>query len=172
MNLGIGKDGSKVVFARKLRWTLSGDFPQQNFSESFVKINNRSALNVEETEVNYLGNKTWIPGKHKWETIVTTHYEIDEKHSLELFALLADFWENVTSEDYDPLKDADKHGTLHLKMYDGCGTLLEAWGLVDAYPKAFNFVELDHSSSEISTFEITWAYRNIKFNPTLEEANE
>lgn len=175
MNLGIGKIGdSTPIIRRKHRWTISGEFPNHSIPEAFVKVTSRPQLRIEEEEI---AKNVWIPGKTKWDTITTTHYEVSEEHSSELFGMLSTFWEGVENTDeYDPEKDTEKHGTITLKMYDGCGSLLERWDLLQVCPKAINFGDLDFSSNDEVVLEITWAFQEARYEnvtPTFsKEENE
>ena len=73
--MGLGKLGSSEVrFIRKYRWSLTGLDKDGNIvmSEIFVKVTKRPTLKVEETEINFLSKKNWIPGKVCWESMYVT----------------------------------------------------------------------------------------------------
>jgi hypothetical protein len=50
-----------------------------------------------------------------------------------------------------------------LILYDGCGTPLERWVLNDLWPQAVNFGELDYSTSDEVTVELTLRYSNVDY---------
>lgn len=69
-----------LVFKRKFRWTLAIQFcltgTIQTVPEEFVKVGARPQLDVEETEINYLNGKFWIPGKVTPQTMTVTYYDV------------------------------------------------------------------------------------------------
>lgn len=165
--MGIGKLGNaNLIFKRKFRWTFEV-FRPGNGSQipaSFVKIASRPNLSVEETEINYLNAKTWIPGKASWETITVTYYDVATIENKPLFDWLAsvyDFTNPVTLGQGSQRSDYAAIGTL--TMYDGCGFPLEIWTLDDLWPQSINFGELDYSSSEEATIELTLRYSNVTY---------
>jgi len=164
MDMGLGKLGnSNLIIKRKFRWTFQvfgvcgGDIP-----ESFVKVASRPNLTVEDTEINFLNAKTWIPGKASWETITVTYYDVASLENQNLWNWLASVY-NFT----DPVRlqqasqRRDYAGIGSLTMYDGCGQPLEVWTLNDLWPSAINFGDLDYSSSEESTIELTLRFSNV-----------
>jgi hypothetical protein len=179
IEMGLGKLASgNVVFKRKYRWTMKLDThcDNQKIEEFYVKTTNRPQITIEETEINYLHGKFWIPGKATWEALTITFYDVADKSNANnaLFGWLATTY-NFT----DPIglhqstlrgPDADFasggygcDGTLSL--YDGCGTPLEEWLLFGMWPQSINFGELDYSSSEECTIEVTTRYDNARYNP-------
>lgn len=169
--MGIGKlGGSQLIFKRKFRWTFRcEDLCTDNGStgvveEHFVKIASRPSLTVEESEINFLNAKTWIPGKASWETMSITYYDVATNDNRSLWNWLASVYEFT-----DPvnLKQAsqrrDYAGRGVLQMYDGCGNVLEVWTLNDMWPTAINFGELDYSNNEESTIELTLRYSSVDY---------
>ena len=72
--MGIGVIGQPdVVFKRKFRYTfeIQGFCNNQKnvVPEYFVKVASRPNLEIEETEINFLNGKMWIPGKASWQTM-------------------------------------------------------------------------------------------------------
>lgn len=164
--MGIGILGNPdVTFKRKFRWTfeIAGWCNNQSniVGEHFVKTASRPNLSTEELELNHLNAKTWIPGKSSWETITVTY--IDAAHSTQVtlwnwLATIYNFTDPVNLPQGEK-RDWDATGTLN--MYDGCGTLLETWQLQHMWPTAINFGDLDYSSSEEATIELTLRYSDV-----------
>jgi len=79
-NMGIGPLGFRnLIFKRKFRFTfevqgICGD-SSRSVPPHFVKVAARPNLSIEETEINFLNAKTWIPGKAAWETINVTYID-------------------------------------------------------------------------------------------------
>jgi hypothetical protein len=177
--MGMGDLGlADVIFKRKFRWTFSIQTACNNYTvpASIVKLAARPNLTIEETEINYLHGKMWIPGKGAWETITVTYYDIaglgNAAQALgKLFSWLATVY-NFT----DPvcLSMSSKTGGPNvpgysgigtLILYDGCGKGLEKWTMKNMWPQAINFGELDYSSSEECTVELTLRFSEVKYEP-------
>ena len=165
-NMGIGKlGGNTLIFKRKFRWTLRVDNScGGGVSESFVKVAARPNLSIEETEINFLSAKTWIPGKASWETITVTYYDVAGEANIGLWSWLAGVYNYMLPVEL-PMgaMRKDYAGQVTLTLYDGCGSGLEQWILQDAWPQAVNFGELDYSSSEECTIEITLRYSSVAY---------
>jgi hypothetical protein len=81
--MGLGYIGNpSLVFKRKFRWTMEiqycFDGSGYNFivDEAFVKVAARPQLDIEETEINYLHGKFWIPGKVTFNEMQVTYYDV------------------------------------------------------------------------------------------------
>ena len=174
MGLGPLVTNGNLVFKRKYRWTfeLRPFCKRGTIPTYFVKLAARPSLTIEETEINYLNGKMWIPGKGTWETTTVTFYDLSDGSTG-----LADLytWLATTYDFTDPvkLKQSSKIGSLAdgkgyscngaLKLYDGCGTMMEEWDLSNMWPQAVNFGELDYSSSEEVTIEVTLRYSQVRY---------
>jgi hypothetical protein len=178
INMGMGRLGDdRVIHKRKFRWTFhvvrQG---RTSVPASFVKVAARPNLNIEETEINFLNAKRFIPGKGTWETITVTYYDVAiqggnaEEANLGLFNWLADVYDYTGGGTNNPNPDVKQSakrscygGTGVLQMYDGCGNGLEQWRLIDCWPQAVNFGDLDYSVSEEATIEITLRYGGVTY---------
>lgn len=178
INMGLGLiGGPDIVFKRKYRWTFDIVVPcglnQQPVSigNHVVKLAARPNLSIEETEINFLHGKMWIPGKGTWETITVTYYDIANDNTLvDLYSWLATVYDFTRS---DRLYQSSRKGNLvgirgyagyaALTLYDGCGEGLELWELKHVWPQAINFGELDYSSSEEVTVELTLRYAEVDY---------
>ena len=180
IQMGLGKlGGDQVTHKRKFRWTFEvrrtgGAKPAGNDAlaggaspdvpASFVKMAARPNISIEETEINFLNGKTYIPGKGTWETLTVTYYDVSGDDNMALWDWLADVY-NFT----DPLglQQNSRRGCYAgigiCTMYTGCGDPMERWTLGDCWPQAVNFGELDYSSSEEATVEVTIRYSNVSY---------
>lgn len=154
---------TNIVFKRKFRWTA--EFKDMETGEIlvspfFVKVNTRPQLNIEETQVNAT---TWIPGKHEWQQISFTYYDNDPNDKLTtlLMALIGEQYDFTTGE----TKQNARKLEVVLRLYDGCGIELENWQLGNVKFKSINFGELEYSSSECVTIELTLDYETVKYTP-------
>jgi hypothetical protein len=175
IDMGIGQlGGSGVLHKRKFRWTFevfkqgdNGAQGAQLVPEHFVKTAARPNITIEETEINFLNAKTYIPGKGTWETLTVTYYDVAVQGGTGnegLWTWLAnvyDYTKPVSLKQNSIRKGYAGVGSL--KLYDGCGTALEQWTMGDMWPQAVNFGELDYASSEEVTIEVTLRYSNVAY---------
>ena len=176
VDMALGKLGSQdLIFKRKFRWTFKVQETcdgKKDIPECYVKVAARPSLTVEETEINFLNSKGWLPGKAAWETITVTYYdvggkgdEVDSEGIANLWGWLAtiyNFSKGTKSEQGANRKNYAGKGVLTL--YDGCGKGIEEWTLEDMWPQAINFGELDYSSSEECTIELTLRYSKVQYD--------
>ena len=90
--MGIGQLGfNNLVFKRKFRftWELFDICGGLEVPKHFVKVASRPNLGIEETEINFLNAKTWIPGKAAWEQITVTYIDVATFEMAPLFNWLA-----------------------------------------------------------------------------------
>lgn len=169
INMGIGPLGfTNQLFKRKFRFTfeLSNICGFGTVPPYYVKVASRPSLEVEEIELNYLNAKTWIPGKATWQTMSVTYYDTANTDISPLFTWLAsvyNFTNPVTLEMGS--RRSDYAATAVLKLWDGCGQLLEQWTMGDVWPTAINFGELDMGSSDICEIELTMRYSQVAYKP-------
>jgi len=172
--MGIGPlGGPDIVFKRKFRWLFS---IQTNCTQtgnggrvppSVVKLAARPNLTIEETEINFLNAKMWIPGKGAWETITVTYYDVGGMGPAmtALFGWLATVYDFTDSTNLcQASKRRSYAGYGHLQLFDGCGNEMEYWLLYNLWPQAINFGELDYSSSEEVTVELTLRYSEVDYH--------
>jgi hypothetical protein len=167
--MGIGRLGfNNLIFKRKFRFTfeLQDICGGQSVPNYYVKVASRPNLEVEETEINFLNAKTWIPGKASWQTMSVTYLDVATADAAPLFSWLASVY-NFT----DPInlgmgsKRSDYSATAILKLWDGCGQLLEKWTMKDVWPTNIDFGDLDYSASEIVEIALTLRYSEVKYEP-------
>ena len=173
IDMGIGRLGfDNLIFKRKFRWTfeINDICGGKSVPRHYVKLASRPNLTVEETEINYLNAKTWIPGKAAWETMTVTYIDvatIEIKPLYDWLATVYDFTNPVSL--YQGSRRSDYAGSAELNLYDGCGQELERWNMGDVWPQAINFGELDYSSSEEVVIELTLRYSQVQYTPLCPE---
>ena len=93
--MGLGRLGQPdIVHKRKFRWTFEVNRGAGKVvPTSFVKMAARPNLSIEETEINFLNGKTYIPGKGTWETITVTYYDVTTDDNAPLWSWLADVYD-------------------------------------------------------------------------------
>jgi len=175
MDLGILASDPQLVFKRKYRWTFALRWNGQDIPENFVKLASRPNLTIEETEINYLHGKMWIPGKATWESITVTFYDVASNSTnsiTPLYSWLASIYNFQSQSPAESMKQTTIQGSSEqggwsgsgkLTMYDGCGNPMETWHLDGVWPSAINFGDLDYSSSEEATVECTLRYYKARY---------
>lgn len=164
--MGIGVIGQPdMVFKRKFRWTFEilgfCNNQKNTVPEHFVTVASRPNLSIEETEINHLNAKTWIPGKAAWETVTINYFDVAHSEMRTLWNWLATVYDFTDPVNLRQAERRDWNATGLLSMYDGCGVLLESWQLQRMFPTAINFGDLDYSSSDIATIELTLRYSDV-----------
>ena len=166
--MGIGVIGQPdMVFKRKFRWTFEirgfCDNEANAVPEHFVKMAARPNVAIEETELNHLNAKMWIPGKASWETITVTYIDVAHEEMRSLYNWLASVYDYTDPINLRMGTKRDWRATGILNLYDGCGEVLEIWNLQNMWPTAMNFGDLDYSSSEEATIELTLRYSQVSY---------
>lgn len=195
IQMGIGKIGTtnEVIFKRKFRWT----FEVQNVCAGknvntgvvppwYVKLASRPNVTFDETEINFLQGKMFIPGKATFETISVTYYDIGPVKSTNILYLYnwigsvynflgaptgpapggnngAGSWENPTMSSF-ARGPGGYGGTGLLMLWDGGGKAIEQWTIYDCWPQSVNFGDLDYSSSDECNIELTLRYTFAKWH--------
>lgn len=166
-NMGIGLIGdAQTLFKRKFRFLFGIEFCNgtKRVTPSFVKLASRPDITVEETELNFLNEKTWIPGKGAWETITVTYLDPAGNPNISLYDWLATIYDFTSECRTQASKPIDYAGTAHLVLLDGCGGILEKWTLGNMWPTSIKFGELDYSSSDITEIELTLRYSQVQYD--------
>ena len=172
----MGLDGLRnpnLIVKRKFRWTLSINTPCQGvIPEYSVKLASRPNFTVEETELNFLHGKMYIPGKVTWETITVTFYDFAGRGVNgigSLYSWLATVYNFTKPQQLHMMSRKGSNevsgysGHAILNMYDGCGETIEQWILSDCWPQSVNFGDLDYASSEEATVEVTLRYSEVEY---------
>lgn len=197
--MGIGSVGvgdPNAVFKRKNRWTLeitsaTGSCAQWQIPPYFVKLAARPNVSFEETEINWLNDKMWIPGKATWEAITVTFLDVagsiqgatsagsgGNSNFMPIYVWLSQVYNFTSSgtnggtsngaslQNYKFMssRKADYTGVMTLTLFDGCGQGIEQWQILDGWPQAINFGDLDQASSDVVEIEMTIRYSQVQFN--------
>ena len=147
--------GGDIIVKRKFRWHFKGHNERgaELFSH-FVRVTHRPTTdNMEETEINYLSNKTWIPGKN-----------IDENYMQ--FSLHCVMYDDPADakRDIDNAKFAIPrldYGSLTL--YDGLANEIERWDF-DCIEANISRIESVMDGADI---DVTVKYIDVVYNCTI-----
>lgn len=168
MKMGIGPLGnSGLILKRKFRYTLSISWEGgEDIPQWYVKIAARPQLEIDEVEINFLNGVDWVPGKGRWQPITITYIDAHTSELSPLYQWIAAVYDFTQQSPQDHLPQSERpgyKGLATLKMFDGCGTELERWELNNCWPQSVNFGDLDYSSSEEATIELTMRYSQVKY---------
>jgi hypothetical protein len=154
------------IFKRKFRWTLSITACGTDLmTDEVCKTGNRPNIDIDEQQIDYLNARMWIPGKATLETLEFTFFDVSGPVVGNLISWLKGVY-NFSDEVnlcMSSKMTGGYAGTGTLILYDGCGTAMELWRLIDCWPKTLNFGDLDMSSAEECTISLTMRYRNLDY---------
>lgn len=164
-NMGIGELGAaNTLLKRKFRFLFGISYCDgKQVSPSFVKMASRPDITIADTELNFLNETTWIPGKAKWETIAVTYYDAANAKNTGLFSWLATIYDFTSECRTMASKPKDYGGIGHILMLDGCGNPIEKWELRNMFPTSIKFGELDYGSDDVAEVELTLRYSNVTY---------
>lgn len=167
-NMGIGLLGDPdVTMKRKYRWLFSisvcngGTVPPH-----YVRTAARPSVSIEETEINFLNEKTWVPGKAAWDEITITYLDVAVANgdgNIALWSWLATVYDYTSACRHMASKRSDYSGTGTLVLYDGCGNPLEQWIMADMWPKNIKFGDLAYDSNDFVEIELTCRYSQVTY---------
>jgi hypothetical protein len=179
MDMGIGELGKPgLILKRKFRYTLSIEYECRNYKvgdpareptvipEYYVKLAARPQLEIDEVELNYLNGVTWVPGKGRWQPITVTYVDAATADLVPLYSWIATVYDFTQKNARLHLPQSEKsgwNGIGTLKMWDGCGSLIETWTLRSMWPQSVNFGDLDYANSEEATIEMTMRYSEVEY---------
>lgn len=171
--MGMGLLGSdNIIFKRKFRWTMNVLWQNYYIDEAFVKVAARPSLTIEETPINFLNSRMYLPGKGEWDTMTVTYYDVGSsggdqglKTSMEgLYSWLASVYDFTNPVYLKQSSSAAGYGaTVYLRLWDGCGTMMEEWFLKKVFPTNVNFGDLDYSSSDEVNIELTLRFSEVEY---------
>lgn len=162
--MGIGALGAPgVIIKRKFRWSISILTPCGFIPGIYCRSAARPSLEVESTQIDFLNATTWVPGKARWQPITLSFLDVADAQMTGLYNWIATIY-NFT----DPVvlgqgEKTDWNGIATMYMYDGCGNVLETWTLGSCFPQSINFGDVDYSSSDLATIELTLRFSEVAY---------
>jgi hypothetical protein len=164
-NMGIGLLGDpNLIVKRKFRWTLQFDLCNgKTTTEDFVKTASRPNISIESTELNFLNEKNFIPGKTTFETMTVTIIDVAADSMIDYYDWIASVYDFTKVERLMGSASGDYVATGRLNMYSGGGEILEQWELQNVWPEAVNFGDLATDSSDVAEVELTLRYSGVKY---------
>lgn len=176
--MGIGQlTAPNTFFIRKFRFTfeLRPKCPGlQPVDVWFVKTVSMPKYNFEETQLDFLNARAWIPGKITTDPLTLTYLGVAPNRP-ESSALMS--YLNSVYKFTDPfrpmggnLQDYGADGTL--TRYDGCGNRIDEWEFTDLWAQDIDFGgEGDYSSSDIYDITLQMRYSEFTYFPICGQIN-
>ena len=165
-NYGNGPAGN-IEVRRTHRWVFEtlGPFTK-NSVQLVLKSAARPSVSFEEVEMDHNQEKVYLAGKHTWEAITLTWYDVEQDPNVsdEIYKWLSGE-HNGKGGPFDELKTMkighpkDYKQDATLAMVDGQGDSTEEWKLYQAWPSSVNWNALDYSSTELQLIEV-----NLRFD--------
>jgi hypothetical protein len=159
MGFDFGLDSSDTCFKRKNRWL----FTLYGISADASSINalpptraNRPSLSFKEIEVQHVTETIMLPGKPDWKPITLVLYDL-RKEKNPVFEWIKEIYD-AKEGIYRPSSERYKKPNAKLEMFDGCGGVIETWTLESVWAQNIEFGELDMSSGEVMTCDLTLRY--------------
>jgi hypothetical protein len=158
--MGLGAvGGGDICLMRKFRWLFFIDGVCDDGTSALPPDKGaRPSLNFKEIEVQHLNETIYFAGKPDWKPINLTLFDLKLKKN-PIFTWL--------KEQYEPCEDkgnwkapdpGEWKKTGRLKMYDGCGNILEEWVFRNIWPNNIEWGDLDMSNQDYVTVELTLRY--------------
>lgn len=167
MGLGILKD---AFFKRKFRWLfyVNGVNNDQIIGDGFNALPpskaSRPNISFKSAQFEHLNETISFPVKPEWKPINITLFDIKCK--------LNPIWDNWLNLIYRPKEDKNNYSypinqgaqnksfkrDASLKLFDGCGKMIESWIFESAYPEDINFDELNMDENGIVNINLTLKY--------------
>ena len=160
MGFDLGLAGSNTCFKRKFRWMLKLSNVSGEGVDALPPLrSSRPSLSFKEMEVQHLNETIFYPSKPEWKPIPLSLYDIKQKKdSINPVIEWIKSIYNAKSGTWEPSVSSGFKRDCTLEMYDGCGNILETWKFENAWPQNIEFGELDMSSSDVMTMDLTLRY--------------
>jgi len=158
MGLDFGLEKNTSCIKRKFRWILI--IPGVSADDSINALppakSARPNLSFKETNVQHMNEVIWYPMKPEWKPISLSLYDL-KKNQNPIFAWFRRLYDPCSGA-FNPSVGIQFKQNATLKMLDGCGDTLETWVYENAWPQTLEWGELDMSSSEYTTIDLTLRY--------------
>jgi len=154
--MGVGNGG--MSFKHSFRWTLELQYNGRILAGPLVvKVAARPKIEIEETELDFLSDKTWIPTRTVWEELAVTAY-VDS-------ATANDPRRGEYTLVHQPDEMAQAQGlTGILRLWDGNGGHLETWELKHLFCKSYD-VDIQYGGDVM--LEMKFRYSGVHYTSMM-----
>ncbi len=161
MGFDFGLESAETCFKRKHRWLfIVPDVSAEGIDTLPPSRGARPSFSFKEMEAQHLNETVYYPAKPEWKPITLSLYDIKKPGSSQhpVFEWIKEVYDPQNDAAWVPSCDGFKKRDATLDLYDGCGTLIEQWKFEGIWPQGVEFGDLDMSSSELVTLELTLRY--------------
>jgi hypothetical protein len=161
MGLDFGLESKKLCMIRKFRWLfIIPDISAEGVNALPPQKSARPKISFKEAEVQHLNEIVYYPMKPEWKTIPLSLYDVKKKKH-PVFDWLQKQYDPCKGSWIPPVPWGFKKPFAHLEMYDGCGEIMERWTFENIYPQEIEFGDLDMSSSEYLTCDLSLRFDRV-----------
>ena len=164
MDMGIGVVGEGNLCKRRFRWlfyipevTLGDNAEIEGVAALPPEKSARPNLEFKSMSVRHQAEDVYYPAKPDWKPISLTLYDLKKK-THPVFRWVKEFYE---PDDNSTIYAPNENWFIKecwLRLYDGCGEVVEKWIWEDAWLQNANFQTLDMGDSGIVVCDITLRY--------------
>ena len=154
-------DLNALRFKRKFRWKfIIPDISASGVNSLPPVSSARPNLTFSEIRAEHLNETIYYPGKPDWRTINLVLYDIVKPHENPVFSWIKRAY-NPTENGpqcaawYPSLDEPSLKAIATLKLYDGCGCVIEEWRYEHVWPQSVDFGDLEMNNSEYLTANVT-----------------
>lgn len=164
MGFDFGLSDPNACFKRKNRWLFKiTDISADGINSLPPSKASRPSLSFKEIEVPHLNETIYMPGKPDWKPVTLTLYDL-KKNVHPIFNWLAQIYNPKNDSFSGASCDGFKKPEGILELYDGCGDILESWVFESIWPQSIEFGDLDMTSGEVITCDLTLRYDRAYIN--------
>jgi hypothetical protein len=165
--MGLNQLGNNpdLVIKRKFRWTFEATVcGGSTIPPYYLKSAARPEVSLDETQLDFLNGRMWIPGKATWAELPVVFLDVAAPDFAPLWGWLSSVYEfdNPISLRMNT-KPREYQGIAYITLYDGCGNIVEMWILNNCWPKSYKFGDLAYESSEVCTIDVSLRYFNVQY---------
>lgn len=148
-----------VCFKRKYRWMFFIDKVCGTGSPC-LPLNKaaRPSLSFKEMDATHLTETVYFPSRPEWKPINITLYDIKKDSNPVIEWVKKTYKVNEKNSLWSPSCGGFKINKCSIELYDGTGEVVEKWILEGVWPNNIEFGELDYSSNDAVTVDLTLRY--------------
>jgi hypothetical protein len=168
MGFGFGIASPTTVFMRKHRWLFKIPSVSAEPVSALPPFKGaRPSLQFKEMEAQHMTETIYYPGKPEWKPIPLVLYELkrSDVSANPVWDWLKQLYDPEQNSRYNPSAEGFKKPEAILEMYDGAGEVCERWKFETIWCQNVEFGDLDMSSSEVVTCELTLRYDRAYIMP-------
>ena len=152
---------AKAETKRKHRWVFSvfwdGDISELSRTSVYLQSAQRPHAIIEEAIMHHDEEQSYYAGKYHWEPISLVFYDV--QNPVDSSDAIWTWFNNIVNvPNVTVSAPADYKKTCLLEMTDGSGEPVETWALYNTWPIDVNWNELDYTSTEIQTIDVSLKY--------------